>query len=318
MGQIWNKKELDTVKVCPLCGATDNRFLTKRGDNLPIHECTNCGFAFLYKRPSQQALASYYDGDYFQNSDTYQDYFNYAQAIIDLRYCPRLHRLRRFLSDFRGKRVLDLGCAAGGTLALLKTMGAKGMGIEISKAACKIAREHYDLDVICSPLENVTLNRESFDVIFMFDVLEHLEKPSEALNWLHDVLSPNGLLSLTVPNFDLFFKKGKNWAGVQSYWEHLGYFRSNVLYKKLSSMGMEIIETHTYGEEPCSENHIRETKRRKITRRLREKLPVFNKFLRIARKLKFRYLGPPPLDIRYDGTGMDLFVLVQKTYPDQL
>ncbi len=310
--KAWDEKNLETVESCPLCGATVIRFLIERGDKLPIYECLNCGFAFLYKRPSRQALATYYDGDYFQSSDTYQDYFNYAQAIIDLGYCPRLHRLSRFLTDFREKRVLDVGCAAGGTLALLQKMGAKTIGIEISEAACEIARRSYGIEVIQSPLENVYLDKESFDVIFMFDVLEHLENPSGALNQLFNALSPNGFLSITVPNFDLFFEKGKNWAGVQYYWEHLGYFRSKVLCDKLLSMGLEIIEVHTYGEEPGADGHVREVRRRKITRKLREKLPVFNKLLRVARRVKFKCLGPPLLDVRYDGSGMDLFVLVRK------
>ncbi len=304
-----SKQTLEYVNRCPLCFSENVVFLTKRGDGLPVYQCKDCSFAFLYKRPSQEVLTSYYGSDYFQDSETYQDYFNYAQAIVDLQYCPRLQRLRKHLSDFRGKRILDVGCAAGGTLALLKEKGAEVLGIEISEAACKIAREQYNIEVLNCPIEEANLNNDFFDVIFLFDVLEHLKEPAVALERLHGYLVKDGYLAITVPNFDRFFDEGSQWVGLQSYWEHLGYFRSEVICEKLTELGFSIIEVHTYGSE---DKNVRMAMMKKVQRKIRDQVPVFKCFFRWARKRKFSIIGEPNLDVRYDGSGMNLFVLARK------
>ncbi len=309
---MWKElceQDIERVDECPLCYSRNIGFLVKRGDGFPIYECKDCLFAFLRERPSKEALASFYNTNYFQNSETYQDYFNYAQAIIDLKYCPRLHRLHRYLSDFQGKRVLDIGCAAGGTMALLREKGANVLGIEISKSACEIAKDKYKLEVLNCSLEEADLKNDTFDIIFLFDVLEHLANPGETLQRLRQILTSGGTLAITVPNFDRFFEEGQDWIGIQSFWEHLGYFRSEVLQNKLEKMGFEIVDVHTYGSGNKNEPGRRA---RKVKRELRERYPFFNVFLRITRKIKFLCKGEPDLDIRYDGSGMDTFILGRK------
>ena len=307
----WDENKLTIARHCPLCGSKDSHFLVTRGDGLPIYECSTCLFAFLYKRPEYRELEKYYNSGYFQNSNTYQDYFNYAKAIIELNYCPRLHRLSQFIPDFHKKRVLDVGCAAGGSLALLKKMGAEISGIELSETACKIAKEYFNLDLIHAPIEKISFKEESFDIIFLFDVLEHLEEPSKILERLISSLAPEGFLSVTVPNFDLFFYEKEKWIGISSYWEHLGYFRSKVLCNKLSSLGLKVVETHTYGNSNLQQ-HLKKIKIGKIKRKLRERYNIYGKIFRILSRTKFKLLGRPSLDIRYDGSGMDIFVLAKK------
>ena len=136
---IWEESQLVRVTACGMCGAPDLRAKDCRADGLPLAECGRCGFVFLEKRPSPEAMAAYYDRTYFQGSDTYQDYFGYARAVTQLGYCPRLHRLKPFIDDWKLKTVLEIGCDAGSTLVLIRRQGGTVDGIEISGTAAGIA-----------------------------------------------------------------------------------------------------------------------------------------------------------------------------------
>lgn len=309
---MWNPDHIESVKQCGLCGSVKSIQLTVRSDNLPIHKCLNCEFAFLGKRPDATALVEYYNRGYFEESQTYQDYYNYAQAIYDLNYCPRLHRLAPFVSDWKGLNILEIGCAAGGTLALLRKKGAIVSGIEISEEACSVAKEQFGLDLIRRPLEEVSLPVNAYDMILMFDVLEHLQKPSYGLDQIYGSLVMGGYLAVTVPNFDRFEKEGADWPGIRGYWEHLNYFKSEVLFQKLSGMGFQMIETHTYTSGLTSEGTPEDRSLKLMIGRMRKRYPLLSYPLRLARKLKHMIKGPQEINRFYDGQGMDLFVLVRK------
>lgn len=310
---MWDPDHIECVDQCSLCGSEDTVPLTIRPDGLPVHECAVCGFSYLAKRPDSEALSKYYNSGYFQDSQTYQDYYNYAQAIYDLDYCPRLHRLSPFLSQWNGKRVLEIGCAAGGTLAVLKRKGASVTGVEISEEACQVAMDQFGLEVINSSMESVQLPKGSFDVIMMYDVLEHLQNPGSALEGICRLLVNNGYFALTVPNFDRYFSEGLDWPGFQGYWEHLNYFKCEVLCNSVSALGFDIIETHSYTTGLTTGGKPEGRTLKTLARRGRDWFPFVEKPFRIARKMKFRIKGTPRLNISYDNQGMDLFVLARKS-----
>lgn len=305
---IWKINQTQAANYCEMCGATSSNQVVVRPDGLPIHECSQCGFCFLANRPDSKALSEYYDNDYFQNSQTYQDYYNYAQAIFDLNYCPRLQQLAPFILTWKNKKVLDIGCAAGGSLALLRKKGALVTGIEISKDACRAAFKRFRLEVINKSLENIQLSDESFDVVMMFDVLEHLQRPGKALEHITDSLQMGGHLALTVPNFNRFSIEGLNWLGLQKYWEHINYFKSSVLCDKLSKLGFDIIELHSYTMGLPEKSRIRD-----LLRVLKKQLPFIETPLRLIRKVKFGIKDPPRINTFNEDLGMDLFILAQKS-----
>jgi len=309
---IWAESQIENVEKCDMCGSSNLVFKVKRPDGLPVDECSACGFSFLGRRPNKEAIAAYYDEAYFQNSSTYQDYFNYAMAVSDLGYCPRLRRLEPFIKDWKSNRVLEVGCAAGSTLALIKRLGGEGEGIEISKTAAEIAIKHFKLNVFNGPFEEAEIKKNYFDTILMFDVLEHLDRPGKAIEQIGKALKKNGFFALTVPNFDRFTVETLGWPGINSWFEHINYFKSGVLCERLETSGLRVVEQHTYtsGLNRSGKSENRATRLLEI--RLRQKIPFLDSFFRIARKLKFILKGVPYLDIRRDKTGMDLFVLAQK------
>ncbi len=98
-------------------------------------------------------------------------------------------------------RVLDLGCASGGLLALLRPRAGHLAGLELSTTAAAAAQEIGDL-VVQGALEDPELPFEagSYDVVVLADVLEHLADPVAALRRAAGWTRPGGAVLLSVPN----------------------------------------------------------------------------------------------------------------------
>lgn len=309
---IWQDHELQEERGCPLCQSVDYTLCFIRADGLPLHDCSHCGFVYLGLRPNELALTRYYGDAYFEESATYTHYFDYAEAVTDLSYCPRLARIEPYIDDWQNKKVLEIGCAAGATIELLRRRGAVVKGVELSVQAAAIAVDQYRLDVSQKPFLPVEITAGQYDVIMLFDVLEHLPSPAEVLDSLAIGLVPGGYLILSVPNFDCFDQQGEEWSGVQSYWEHLHYFRSEVLRRSLEERGFSIIDFHSFtaaGQDQVTEHRLRFLKQKMI-----DQIPALRYPVRLLRKAKFKLTGPPLLPRSNDFSGMDLFCLAQKRF----
>jgi 2-polyprenyl-3-methyl-5-hydroxy-6-metoxy-1,4-benzoquinol methylase len=98
-------------------------------------------------------------------------------------------------------RVLDIGCGAGATGALLRKRGPERLiGIEIVPEAAEIAAGIYD-QVLTGPVEQMLDQVEGpVDTILCYDVLEHLVDPSAVLRRLATLAAPGARLHISVPN----------------------------------------------------------------------------------------------------------------------
>jgi SAM-dependent methyltransferase len=116
--------------------------------------------------------------------------------------------LRRHLSPARGpRRILDAGCGTGQTLELLTAFG-QVWGVEAFEGALEAARRRAPAGVALSrgTLPGLGLDVSlRFELITLFDVLEHLAQPVEALRELRGRLAPGGQLLITVPAFQFLW-----------------------------------------------------------------------------------------------------------------
>lgn len=108
-------------------------------------------------------------------------------------------RARRLLPE-QG-RVLDLGCASGGLLALLRPAAGHLAGLELSATAARAAAKIAD-EIVQGALEDPGLPFEpdSFDLVVLADVLEHLADPAAALRRAVGWARPGGAILVSVPN----------------------------------------------------------------------------------------------------------------------
>src|SRR3954469_12872512 len=96
-------------------------------------------------------------------------------------------------------RLLDVGCGPGLLLDEARRRGYETVGLELSRASAEHAREHLRLDVRELALEDFP-ERESFDVVVLADVLEHLDDPVGGIARCAALLKPGGALCVVTPD----------------------------------------------------------------------------------------------------------------------
>ena len=102
-----------------------------------------------------------------------------------------------------GKRVLDVGCATGDLAEVLAEHGCKVTGIEIDPEAARQAEERCERVIVGDVARldlGAELDEESFDVVLLGDVLEHLKDPLQTLKRLKTFLCPEGYVVASIPN----------------------------------------------------------------------------------------------------------------------
>ena len=98
-------------------------------------------------------------------------------------------------------RVLELGSAHGGFVAMLRDAGFDATGLELSPWLAKFARRTFDVPTLVGPIEDQKIRAGSLDVIAMMDVIEHLPDPLGTMRVCLKLLKPNGLLAIQTPHY---------------------------------------------------------------------------------------------------------------------
>jgi len=96
-------------------------------------------------------------------------------------------------------KVLELGSAHGGFVAMLRQAGFDATGLDLSPHIVDLARKTFDVPMLLGPLEDQKIEAASLDVIVMMDVLEHLLDPVGTMRHCMKLLKPDGLLMIQTP-----------------------------------------------------------------------------------------------------------------------
>ena len=209
---------METLTHCPICsGGTFSPFLeckdnTVSRETFQIVECNGCGFKFTNPRPEEKDLGRYYiSEDYVSHSNTKKGLINSLYQVV--RKYTLLKKLQLISKHFKTGSVLDIGSGTGEFLNTMKQAKWATTGIEPSKDAREMAIKNFGLN-IKDEEEIKQLPSESFDVLTMWHVLEHVPKLNERLEDLKRLLKTNGIIIIAVPNCNsLDSKKYKeNWA----------------------------------------------------------------------------------------------------------
>lgn len=143
-------------------------------------------------------------------------------------------------------KLLDVGCGMGFFLEQAKKVGWQVTGVEISEYSAAYTRNHLNIDVFVGNMKDLvedgTISPDSFDVVTLWDTLEHLQDPSGFLTTLHKVLRPDGLLFLSTVNIDgvVAERDGEHWHFFAPP-KHLFYFSERTLKGFLKKTGFGII-----------------------------------------------------------------------------
>ncbi|KKR81105.1 MAG: Methionine biosynthesis protein MetW-like protein [Candidatus Daviesbacteria bacterium GW2011_GWA1_41_61] len=177
-------------KQCVVCQDSHNKVIFKEFD-IDILKCQSCGHVF-----SSYQLDQNYDG-YFpdQIKSEEQYWWNEAHEKIYTDFC------NRYLKGKNG-RLLDVGCGLGFFVKKISSYsGWQTVGYEISPSAVKFARNKLKLkNVYLGKVEQSNLPKNYFDIITLWDVIEHIPNPHPLISYLHSVLKKDGLLFIHTPN----------------------------------------------------------------------------------------------------------------------
>jgi 2-polyprenyl-3-methyl-5-hydroxy-6-metoxy-1,4-benzoquinol methylase len=148
-------------------------------------------------------------------------------------------------------RLLDIGCSAGFFLNVARDHNWETHGLEISQDTAAIAKERYHLKVTVGTPEESTFPSHYFDVVTMWDVLEHVEDPKKTLRFVNRILKDDGIVAISTPNIDgLFPKLSYKVANFINYWphpeppRHLFQFSRKTLGQVLKLTGFKLLAVH--------------------------------------------------------------------------
>ena len=158
-----------------------------------------CGLITVLPRKSAQEITLHYPENYAFYYQAIEDEKNWLKRLDRER--GRERRCKEVLkrSVVKG-RILDIGCATGIFLSGMQRHGWDCYGVEPSEYAANYAKMRFGLKVFHGYLEDMDYPDDYFDVVTLWDVLEHIPDPGRALDIIHRVLKPDGILICTLPN----------------------------------------------------------------------------------------------------------------------
>jgi SAM-dependent methyltransferase len=239
------------MSSCLLCGSESFTPLFRASDRLyrttarqfAVVRCGGCGLMRLDPQPAEDELRRYYPPAYW--------FAPGGQAASRLEEAYRRLVLRdhvRFVEQALhgappGRRpLLDVGCGGGLFLRMMSERGFRGIGIDLSHEAARMASQRQGATVLCGSLPQAPLDPATFACITMFHLLEHLPDPRVFLIAAHRLLIPGGRVVVQVPNAASWQSRllGRSWNGMDVP-RHLFDFRDCDLEKLLESCGFEIV-----------------------------------------------------------------------------
>jgi 2-polyprenyl-3-methyl-5-hydroxy-6-metoxy-1,4-benzoquinol methylase len=251
------------IRACPLCGSAELRPAFTEPP-YTVLRCGRCGLGFVSPRLDDAGLRAIYADDSYWRSDSpktrgYHDYR--ADEPLYRRTFDK--RLAYALRDGPGSgRALDVGCAAGFCMAALRERGFETYGVEVSEAIGSHARDHFGFGdaVHLGTLESSPHPDAFFDLITMWDVVEHVSDPRALLAKARALLKPSGRLVLETQDIDSHFARllGPRWHHYK-HAEHIYHFTPDTVAELLRDAGFRLERlTHRYGGKYVSFQFIAE------------------------------------------------------------
>lgn len=206
---------------CPICQHTNLQPLFEAKDYTVSQElfridiCQQCQTGITQKTPVIEEIGVYYQSDdYISHSNTKKGFINRIYHTVRSYMLGKKQQLITQLTHKKTGNLLDIGCGTGYFLDTMQQAKWKVQGIEADEKARNFATTQFNLQVD-APQKLQQLPDNSFDVVTLWHVLEHIHDLHGYLAEIKRILKPQGTLLIAVPNYQSYDAQHYKalWAG---------------------------------------------------------------------------------------------------------
>jgi 2-polyprenyl-3-methyl-5-hydroxy-6-metoxy-1,4-benzoquinol methylase len=200
------EESLIRYNACPSCGSARIRFLLKAIDHsvsgkaFDIWECADCTLRFTQDAPDAASIGPYYrSDDYISHTNTGKGFINQVYHLVRSQTMAEKYRLILSATRLETGRLLDIGAGTGAFVQYMQSKGWQVTGMEPDTGARERASALRDVQLVPGELL-FRLPEESFNVITLWHVLEHVHDLHGYMEQLKKLLKPSGRIFVAVPN----------------------------------------------------------------------------------------------------------------------
>jgi 2-polyprenyl-3-methyl-5-hydroxy-6-metoxy-1,4-benzoquinol methylase len=192
-----------------------------------------------------------YENPRYTDDDILAGYMSSDEGGHDSQYPMRVESFYRALRSLTGRipetggSILDIGTAGGAFLEAANKYGYNAVGLEPSKYLVEQGKKR-GLNILQGTIDTNTLEPCSFDMVCLWDVIEHLTDPRQALEKIRSLLKPDGTLLINFPDIGTWQAK---LAGKRFWWilsVHLHHFTRDTITKICECTGFEVFHFQRY------------------------------------------------------------------------
>lgn len=277
--------KMETVP-CPCCQSTSfepiltgNDHLTGLGGPFALVRCSDCRLVLTNPRPDVSSLGYFYPSNYspyesgkstgwwaqLLEKSALRSYYGYPNQPVGPvgrllgqlgMWKFRSRRKRHEWFPYRSPgQLLDVGCGSGAFLKRMRDFGWNVTGLDLAAEVALRVQRQLGIQVHVGTLPHPQLKSESYDALTMWHVLEHVPDPKGLLRSAADLLRPNGLLVIEVPNIAswTFNEFGSDWFGLELP-RHFQHFDADTIRAVLPAGRFRNVEVQQIGSRSWMRN----------------------------------------------------------------
>jgi 2-polyprenyl-3-methyl-5-hydroxy-6-metoxy-1,4-benzoquinol methylase len=202
-------------------------------------ECQSCRLVHLNPRVSEDVI-----------TEGYSSAVDSTFVAQDARHAPSFRRAFDRLNVKRpvpaSETTLDVGCAGGALPKAVSGSGCRVVDVEQSNWLADHGRNQYGLDIRQGILSDQDFGEQTFDLVTLWDVIEHLTDADQVVGDIRELLNPGGLLVVNCPDHGGIVARAMGWRWPFLLSAHLLYFTRRTIRAFLEARGFDMLKIRPY------------------------------------------------------------------------